>query len=421
MITKFQKTEKYLMLVSLIALSFAACKKYNSIGYTPGTGAPVITSVSTLSRMVVDTLVTVVTTYDTSGNVSTTVDSNKTHQSYIPLDSTTATGNKQQYYVIHGQNLGSATTVLFNGVSAYFNRAYGTDKTLIVSIPLSIPTLGDSAINKLSVITTHGKASFNFTTLTPPPTIAVISDYDFWEGSQITLSGVGFASITAVGISGTNATATIVSQTDGQITLKFPAVSVTSANLVFSYSSAGKTVMLTTKQVFNDLDNAYTIFFKNVFQNGWQDASWQGPSGVSTDASHSGSASEKLTYPAGNWAVEGFAAWNAPNFPYDASYKYFSFWIKGGTVDHKLYLVTDEMGKGYGNGNTSPTVAEIVDVPASVWTFCKIPLAAPSSTNGNLLNPWQNGSPLKQIGFFLQGQDGDVNETMYLDEIAFLK
>ncbi len=94
---KFQKTEKYLMLLALLTLSFAACKKYNSIGYTPGTGAPVISSVSTLSRTVVDTAILITTTYDTAGNVTTKIDSNKTNQSYIPLDSTTTTGEKQRY------------------------------------------------------------------------------------------------------------------------------------------------------------------------------------------------------------------------------------------------------------------------------------------------------------------------------------
>jgi hypothetical protein len=27
----------------------------------------------------------------------------------------------------------------------------------------------------------------------------------------------------------------------------------------------------------------------------------------------------------------------------------------------------------------------------------------------------------KQLGFFLQGQNGDVDETMFFDEVAFIK
>jgi hypothetical protein len=405
------------ILSALIVCGLASCQKENSTGFTPGTGAPMITSVSTLSKTINDTLVTVTTTYDASGNMTTKVDSNKGHQSVAKFDSTTATGNKQNYYIIHGSNLGSATTIMFNGVAAYFNRALNSDNTLIVSIPLTVPTAGAAATNKLTVVTLYGKTDFSFTTLTPPPTIATISDFDFWSGSQITIAGVGFATVTGVGITGTTATATIVSQTDGQIVLQFPVATVTQANLVFSYSSAGKTSTVTTKQVFNDLDNAYQIFVGNQFQNSWVDASWSGPSGPSNAASHIGTASLVATYPSNGWKIEGWAAWNNPvKFVYDPSYKYLSFWVKGGSVDYTLNIEGDKMVNGYGQNGNFPII-----VPAKVWTFFKIPLGAPTSNSPALLNLWATGSPAQQLGFFLKGKSTDPDETMYFDEVAFIK
>ncbi|WP_428330415.1 hypothetical protein [Mucilaginibacter sp.] len=407
----------YCVLSALIVFGFAACKKEHS-NLVGGTGAPVITSVATAGKSKTDTLVTTVTTYDANGVATTVIDSNKTHNSVIPFDSTTTEGKKQNQYVIKGKNLGSVTGVSFNGVSAYFNPALVSDNTIIVSIPQNIPT-GASVSNKLVVTTLHGSASFNFTVLTPPPTISKVSDYSFTAGSQITLSGVSFATVTSVGLKGSTATATIVSQVDTQMVIKMPTAAISRANLVFTYASG----TATSTQEFIDLDNSYQIFVNNNYENGWFDNSWAHPSGISTTTSHSGTSSIEAFYPAGGWQVEGMADWNTPGkFAYNADYKYFTFWVKGGTVNHTLVLVGDQMVGGYGQvQNANAYAAQLISVPAKVWTFYKIPLGAPSSTNPNLLNFWANGTPAQQLGFFLQGQSGDVDEAIYFDEMAFVK
>jgi hypothetical protein len=414
------------LLSALIVFSLASCSKTNSTGFTPGTGAPTITSVHTLSKSDTSKTPQSTTTVDASGNIVTTV-SNTYVINPAAFDSLTNTGNKQNYYVIYGSNLGSTTEVMFNGYVAYFNRALITDKSIIVAIPLAVPTTGAAATNKITVVTTHGKVDYGFTTLTPPPTIATISDYDFWTGSKITLTGIGFGTVTGVTLTGSTAPIAISDQTDSQITLTFPSIVVNSGNLVFSYSSAGKTATETTKEVFNNLDNAYQIFVNNAFQNAWGDASWSAPSGVSTATSHSGSSSIVATYPAGGWKVEGWANWY-PSFPYDASYNYVSFWVKGGTVSETLVLVGDQMVGGYGqtkwfgDGN-SAYAAQTLTIPPNVWTFFKIPLGTGPNTTD--INYWANGTTAKQLGFFLQGgthgSAGDVDETMYFDEVAFLK
>jgi hypothetical protein len=78
------------------------------------------------------------------------------------------------------------------------------------------------------------------------------------------------------------------------------------------------------------------------------------------------------------------------------------------------------MAGGYSQ-NTSPLAAQNINVPPAVWTYFKIPLGAPGSTNPKLLNYWANGTTAKQLGFFLQGQTGDVDETFYLDDLMFVK
>jgi hypothetical protein len=355
----------------------------------------------------------IVTYWDSAGTV--VVDSSSyinTTPQVAGFDSVTTAGNLGNLYAIMGQNLGSVKEVDFNGLSAYFNPALGSDKTILVTIPQNTPSGSDKS-NTITVITTHGTATFKFIVLAPPPTISDVSDYNWYAGSQITLTGIGFASVTAVKLSGTGDACTIVSKTDSVLTLTMPTSTANRANLVFTYGSG----TVTSSQEFVDLDNAYQIFTDD-FQNSWGDASWSGPSGRSTATAKTGVASYVITYPAGGWKIEGAANW-WPGFTYDPSYTYLSFYIKGGTVDHTLVLVGDQMDGGYSQ-NTSSTAWK-VSVPAHVWTYYKIALGAPSSTDAKLLNYWKNGTTAKQLGFFLQGQSGDVDETMYLDDLIFVK
>jgi hypothetical protein len=407
--------KKILLLLAVALIAATSCRKYNSLGYTPGTGAPTITSVHTWYKTDSSVYYDTIVTYNSSGDTTLTV--NARSNQIVPTDSVTDAGNLGQTYMIYGTNLGSAVTVAFNGASAYFNRAWNTDNTILVTIPTNTPTVGPQAVDTLTVTTLHGTVRYYFVVIAPPPTITSVSDYDFWSGSQITLHGAGFASVTSVGLSGSTDNASIVSQYDSLLVLQFPTSSVNRANLVFTYTSGGKSVTTTSTQEFNDLDNAYTIVFNNAFQNAWQDASWSGPSGISTGASHAynGNSSAEASYPAGGWKIEGWANWY-PSFTYSAAYQYLTFWVKGGTADHTLVLVGDQMAGGYSQNTSAPAIQQI-KVPAGVWTYYKIPLG----TGANQLNYWAEGTTAKQLGFFLQGQSGDVDETMYFDEVAFLQ
>jgi hypothetical protein len=394
------------------------------LGYTPGTGAPTIASVQTINKYKIDTTLQNAITYDATGVPTTTVDSVIRNMA-VPFDSTTVTGNLSTIYRINGTNLGSATKLTINGVQVYFNRALGTDNTIIFVLPTNVPYVQPQS-NAMVITTLHGTVTYKFTTLPPPPTITGTTDYDFWANSQITFTGKGFASVSAVKLRATGDVVNIVSQNDSTLVIKMPAAStVTESTLLFTYTSGSNANAQTASTaVFNDLDNAYTIFFQNNLQNSWYANAWAS-AGVSTAASHSGTASYMAGYPANNWAIDGFG--NNNGISYSAGYKYFSFWVKGGVADHHFVIVGDQMYGGYGQvqWDTSPpqaTAAQIIVIPANVWTFFKIPLGATqTATTANTLQPWLNGTPSKNLGLFLKGESGDVNETLYFDEIAFLK
>jgi hypothetical protein len=417
----------YWILPALAVFSITSCKKENSMGFTPGTGAPTISSVQTINKYVQDTLVQTTTSYNSSGLVTTSNDTNFNYKALKKFDSTTVTGNLGTMYMINGTNLGSATKLTINGVQVYYNRAWGSDNTIIFTLPTSIPYVQPQS-NAMVITTLHGSVTYKFTTLPPPPTIIQVTDFDFWANSQITLSGKGFASVSDIKLISTGDEVSILSKNDSTLVLQMPATSaVTESPLLFTYTSGANTGAQTASTaVFNDLDNAYTIYFKDSFQNSWGDNSWSGPSGSQTGNPHEfgGTKSAEASYPAGAWQIEGWANYY-PSIAYDPTYKFLTFWVKGGKAAHTLVLVGDKMVGGYGQvQNANAYAAQLVTVPPGVWTFVKIPLTAPATAYSQLstqLNYWANGTPATQLGFFLQGMNGDVNETMYFDEVAFVK
>ena len=415
----------YWILPVLVVFSIASCKKDNSLGFTPGTGAPTITSVQTTYSSKADTVTQLTSTYSSTGVLTVDTFINTAHTTLAAFDSTTVTGKLGNLYVVYGTNLGSTTKLVINGVNVYFQRGLISDNSIIFSIPTTVPYVQPQP-NTLVITTLHGSVTYKFTVLPPPPTITGVSDFDFQANTTITLTGKGFASVSAVKLRTTGDAISIISQNDSTLVMKMPAASAaTESTLLFTNTSGSNSAAQTASTtVFNDLDNGYQIFADNKFQNSWSDNSWSGPSGVSTNTSHSGTASAEASYPAGAWQIEGWANYY-PSIAYDPSYKYLTFWVKGGTVTHTLVLVGDQMKGGYGQvQNANAYTAQLITVPAKVWMFFKIPLAPPStpfSATATALNFWANGTPAKQLGFFLQGMNGDVNETMYFDEVAFLK
>jgi hypothetical protein len=408
----------------LIMVAVVSCRKYNSLGFTPGKGSPTITSVHTLTKT--DTLLHYDTlfSYSDSGRVSQSVRITETYS--VAADSVTAAGNLGTYYVIEGANLGSTTTISFNGVSAYFNRALITDNSLIVQVPSTTPYAGPQATDSLVVTTLHGTAYYKFAIIPPPPTPSTYSDFDFWNGSQISLKGVGFAGVTAVGLTGSTASVSIVGQTDTTMVLQFPSATINRGNLVFTYTSVGNTLTQTASQESVDLDNAYNLFFKGQFQNGFSDWSWTHPASgnPATGPTHSYGQTQsfELVFPNGGWQMEGFGTGSAANQPIFSNYTYYTFWILGGVQTETVTLSANQLPYVW----QQPTVAGIftISVPPGVWSYFKIPIGAGSGQVPFLpaasAQTSMNAAGNDYVSWFIPGPNG-VNETFYVDEVAFVK
>ncbi|HEY2722974.1 MAG TPA: IPT/TIG domain-containing protein [Chitinophagaceae bacterium] len=406
----------WIPVVFLLAL-FASCKKYDIIGFTPGSGAPTISSVHTWYKSDTTVYYDTIITYDASGNITQTIQprSNKV----VPFDSVTTAGNLGQYYIIYGSNLGSTSSITFNGFSAYFNRALITDNSIVVQVPSKTPYYGSQATDSLVVKTLNGSVAYKFTILSPPPSPTSYSNFNFSTGSEITLTGVGFASVTSVsiaGVAGGTADVSIFSQNDSVLVLQFPSTTITRGNLVFSYNAGSTTANVTAAQELVDLDNAYPIFIDN-YGSGWGSWSWDN-AGPSTTKTKSGSASFSAQYGANSWHIDGMRAGGGgatDGLAYSPDYTYLSFWVYGGSADEKIYIEWGNEGFANGGGNEINTY----DVPPGVWTYYKIPI-------NNLL--WNTGTTnwaanssqyLNTVAFFMNSNT--VMEQVYFDDIVLVK
>lgn len=386
-----------LLLFILITGGFTACKKDKVEG---GKGVPTINRVRTISKTYIDNqLITTITTYDANGVPTSRSFPNTTPQ-VVAMDSTTTEGNLQNMYAIIGTNLANVTTVSFNGVSVYFNKALGSDSTILVSIPKTTPA-GPAQSNLLSVTTLYGKVDYKFVILLPPPTVTDVSNYNFSGGSEITLTGIGLGSVTDVQLGTSSSKAAIVTKSDTELTIKMPATTLASTTLLLTYPEGE----VAQKQVFVNLDEAYK-FFTEDYGTGWGGNFW-GSGEISSGTAKSGVKSLKLNYSKGNWSANGVANWS-PGLSNTGGYNYLSFYIKGGSQDYTLYITGDKRAGGYGNSDQSDPIT----VKASVWNYYKIPLS--------ILGLWANGSPSNALGFWIKGPDAQ-DESFFVDDWILVK
>lgn len=299
-----------------------------------------------------------------------------------------------------GSGLGSVKSIYLSkdSIPVTFNPVLNTTAALMFRIPAeAVP--GDQNI----VITNSAgtKVMVPFTVL-GLAVVTDVSNYNFTANAEITLTGKNLADVSKVLIGGTSTELTIVSKTLTQLVVKFPAAPAVNRAPLELTNAAGRTV---TTQEFVNLANAFVIFTDD-YGSGFDNASW-GPAEVSTTFAKTGTKSFKATYNKGNWSADGFASWSTgvPNMP---EYKYFTFWVKGASMDLTLYITGDKRAGGYGNSDQSMPVL----IPANVWTYFKIPMAT--------LEFWKTGSPFKQLGFWIKGPDTQ-NESFYFDDVIFVK
>jgi len=312
------------------------------------------------------------------------------------LDPERASGNT--VLTITGSGLGDMTSIVFeNGnVPASFNPVLNTNNAIIFRVP-DTANGGAQNIILTNRVGAQVKVPFNVVAL---PLVNSASNYNFTEGTEITLEGNNLADVTTVTLDGTSAAATIVSKTKKLLVIKMPATTANSAKLIVTNSTGP----ITTTQEFVNMDNAFKIFTEG-YDNNYQNASWGSDAFISTTVFKSGTKSVGKTYAKGNWHQMGFG-WD--NFSNTEGYKYLSFWIKGGNLDYSLYISTSASVGGFASFNENAKIA----VPAKVWTYYKLPLST--------LNLWATSTAFNQIGWRIQGPETQ-DETFYLDDVIFIK
>lgn len=402
-----------------IICTIISCKKDNGyLGFIPGTGAPTITSVHTWYKT--DTTVTydTVITYNGGGQPIQTLNTNPPQ--IVPFDSVVTAANLGNTYQIIGTNLGSATSVTFNGNVAYFNRALITDNSIIVQVPSNTPYLGTAANDSLVITTEHGKVGYKLLILPPPPTVAGYSNYDFTGGSKITLTGVGFASVSSVKVSGTlggSGAASIVSQNDTVMVLQFDSMNVSRGNLVFLYNAGGQTDSAKGTQELVDIDNAYQVFAYGNIAPGWGSWSWDNAQ-ISNAHAITSTSSWNAQFSGGGWKIDGFrnGGGNATDgLVYTTSYTYLVFWVYGGTAKETLYV---EWGnEGFNNSGANEINA--LNILPNQWNYIKVPINSLLWNTGTTNWAANSSQNLNTVAFFMNSNS--VTEQVYFDDVVLVK
>lgn len=408
-------------------LMFDACKKNNYLGYTPGTGTPTITSVHTWGRTDSTVRYDTVISYDAQGNKVTTY--KQLPFPIKPFDSATTAGNVGTFYIINGTNLGTATSVTFNGIAAFLNRAWNTDNSILVSIPGNTPSTGPRATDNLTVTTTHGQVSYKFVIISPPPIVNTYSDFDFTSknGFKMTLNGVGFAAVSAVTLKDTVAGQTgssavnIVSQNDSVMVLSFPASTVSRGILFFDYKAGANTATSLGKQELVNIDNAYQIFAGGGIAPGWGSWSYDNTA-VSNAQTITGPASYNMQYSANGYKIDGLrngGGTAADGVPYSSSYTYLVFYVYGGTAQETMYVdFGGGPGGGFGNDKVKNGINAVTVLP-NRWNYFKIPISTLLWNTGTTNWAANSSQLLNTVGFFMWANT--VTEQLYFDDIVLVK
>lgn len=307
-------------------------------------------------------------------------------------------GASNTVLTVTGAGLGDIRSITFESgnVPASFTPTFNTNGAVLFRVPT------DAIPGEQNIIFTNGAGkefSVPFNVL-GFAAVTGVSDYNFTEGSEITLTGKNLDDVTKVVFTGTTEEVEIISQTATTLTLRFPATTLNEATLtITNEAGAAKTT-----QSFVAIDNAFKLF-TDTYGAGYENASW-GPAEISTTVFKRGTASFKMGYAQGNWSQDGFGWTTTPN----DNYKYMSFWMKGASQDYALYVWSAAQP---GTFNTYEDWKKI-QVPANVWTYFKIPVSTLKIFGENGTGEWN------QIGWRIQGPDTQ-DETFYVDDVIFIK
>jgi IPT/TIG domain len=306
-------------------------------------------------------------------------------------------GSGNTVLILEGSGLSDMRTIVFDNknVPATFNPNFNTDKSLVFRVP-------DTAFGgpqKIIFTNSLGKQLVVPFRVIALASVSSASQYSFSGGENITLTGNNLDNVSTVVYDVAGTSATIVSKTRKTMVITMPASTVVSTKLRITNASGA----ITTTQEFINADQAF-VFFRDGYGSGEQDASWGDPGGVYATQKISGTASYGKNYQKGNWHQMGFG-WNQIG---RGSYNYLSFWMKGGLIDHEIFVGSNQSANGFRAYNSY----EKIDVKAGVWQYYKLSLTT--------LDLWRNGATFNQLGWAIKGPD-NADELMYLDDVMLIK
>lgn len=306
-------------------------------------------------------------------------------------------GSGNTILILEGSGLAEMRTIVFdkNNVPGSFNPNFNTDNSLVFRVP-------DTAFGgPQNIVFTNSLGKqviipFNVIALA---SVTSASQYSFSGGETITLTGNNLDNVSAVKYDVAGTSATIVSKTRKTLVITMPASTVISTKLKITNASG----TITTTQEFINADQAF-VFFRDGYGNGEQDASWGDAGFVAPAQKISGVSSYGKNYQKGNWHQMGFG-WN--NIA-QGTYNYLSFWMKGGLIDHDIWVGSNQSANGFRAYNNY----EKISVRAGEWQYFKLSL--------NTLDLWHNGTTFNQLGWAIKGPD-NADELMYLDDVMLIK
>jgi hypothetical protein len=232
------------------------------------------------------------------------------------------------------------------------------------------------------------------------PQVNSVSNYDFVNGTQITLTGTNLNDVTDVLLTGTTDHATIVSKVKTKLVITMPVTAVNRATLDIT-NVTGTT---TTTMEFVCIPNNFIVYADaygpGAFNGGVQSWSYGCSVSESTTEFKTGTKSLKVDYADGGLSLWlGSDTWSDGHWFTDFyAPTYITFWAKGDGKDVSILI------KGDGPPNV-PTDTKTVSVPADVWTYFKIP--------ANFIT-----GPYGRLNFIISGTTG---RTVYYDDILYVK
>ncbi len=301
---------------------------------------------------------------------------------------------------LKGTGLGDMQSIVFEklSVSAFLMSTLNTEKAIIFRVPT------DAEGGPQNIIFTNSEGK----TLTVPfnvlayPQVTAASNYDFEEGTQITLTGTNLNDVTKVVLTGTTDEATIVSQTKKQMVIEMPATTVTRATLDVTNVTGTTTTSIEFVSITNNFIIYADAFGPGVLNSGIQNWGWSSSASETADEAKTGTKSVKVAYSGwgamslflgGDWGLNTF-------FTEYYSPVYLTFWAKGSGTDATVEVGVDNPSNtGTYGGSTTITVK------ADVWTYYKIPASTFTGTWGRL--------------YFKLGED--ATKTVYFDDILFVQ